>query len=271
MGGAIAITGAGRGLGRATAEAFAAPGARLLLLDVCVPIDGLPYALATREELEATADICRARGADVLTVEADVRSAAAVDDAVARGRVQLGAFEVLVNNAGVVGPAGMAAHELDERAWSVMIDIDLSGPWRCAKAVLPDLIARRSGAIVNVASTAGLVAFPHFANYVAAKHGLVGLTKALALDYAPFGIRVNAVAPTSIVDEPRLSSGMLAGVAGMLGVGAEDYEALSLPHHPLGSLVSAAQVAQAIKWLASEDAAYVTGAVLPVDAGFSVR
>jgi NAD(P)-dependent dehydrogenase (short-subunit alcohol dehydrogenase family) len=133
------------------------------------------------------------------------------------------------------------------------------------------MVARRGGAIVNVASTAGLVAFPHFANYVAAKHGLVGLTRALALDYAPYGIRVNAVAPTSIRDEARLASGMLAGVAGMLGVGAEDYEALSLPHHPLGSLVSAADVAGAIVWLASDAAAHVTGAVLPVDAGFSVR
>jgi NAD(P)-dependent dehydrogenase (short-subunit alcohol dehydrogenase family) len=137
--------------------------------------------------------------------------------------------------------------------------------------VLPDLIARRHGGIVNVASTAGLIAFPHFANYVAAKHGLVGLTRALALDYAPYGIRVNAVAPTSIYDDPRLASGMLAGVAAMLGVGAEDYEALSLPQHPLGTLVAAEDVASAIVWLSSDAAAHVTGALIPVDAGFSVR
>jgi NAD(P)-dependent dehydrogenase (short-subunit alcohol dehydrogenase family) len=194
-----------------------------------------------------------------------------VDDAARRCREELGPVDVLVNNAGIVGPAAAPAHELDDRAWSVMVEIDLTGPWRCAKAVLPDMVANRAGAIVNVASTAGLVAFPHFANYVAAKHGLVGLTRALALDYAPYGIRVNAVAPTSIRDEPRLASGMLRGVAEMLGVGQEDYEALSLPHHPLGSLVTAADVAAAITWLASEATAGITGAVIPVDAGFSVR
>jgi NAD(P)-dependent dehydrogenase (short-subunit alcohol dehydrogenase family) len=268
---AVAITGAGRGVGRATAEAFAAGGAGLLLVDVCGEIEGLPYPLATREDLERTGELCRTAGARVVTAVADVRRAAEVEEAFRRGREELGGFDVLVNNAGVVGPSGIVAHELDEAAWDVVVDIDLSGPWRCAKAVLPDLIARRAGAIVNVASTAGLVAFPHFANYVAAKHGLVGLTRALALDYAPYGIRVNAVAPTSIRDDPRLSSGMLAGVAGMLGVGPEDYEALSLPHHPLGSLVTAEDVAQAIVWLSSEAAVHVTGAVVPVDAGFSVR
>jgi NAD(P)-dependent dehydrogenase (short-subunit alcohol dehydrogenase family) len=271
VGQTVFITGAARGVGRSTAEAFARTGADLLLLDICGDIEGCPYPLATRDDLEETAERCRAAGSRVLAVPADVRSPAEVDDAVRRGREELGPFDVLVNNAGIVGPGGVAAHELDEQGWAVMIDIDLTGPWRCAKAVVPDLIAKRSGAIVNVASTAGLVAFPHFANYVAAKHGLIGLTRALALDYAPYGIRVNAVAPTSIRDEPELASGMLRGVAGMLGVGTDDYEMLSLPHHPLGSLVSAADVSGTIVWLASEAAAHITGAVIPVDAGFSIR
>jgi NAD(P)-dependent dehydrogenase (short-subunit alcohol dehydrogenase family) len=268
---AIFITGAGRGVGRAIAEAFAVAGDNLLLIDICADIEGCPYPLATRDDLDETAVICRRLGAQVVATPADVRSMAEIDAAVRLGRETLGPIDVVVNNAGVVGPAGVAAHELDEQAWSVMVDIDLSGPWRCAKAALPDLIARRAGVIVNIASTAGLVAFPHFANYVAAKHGLVGLTRALALDYAPYGIRVNAVAPTSVRDEPRLASGMLSGVAGMLGVGAEDYEMLSLPHHPLGTLVSAADVAGAALWLASDAAAAITGVVVPVDAGFTVR
>ena len=267
----VFITGAARGVGRATAEAFAKTGADVLLLDICADIDGCPYPLATPDDLEETARLCRGLGVRALTIVADVRIPSEIEDAARRCRQELGPVNVLVNNAGIVGPAGMAAHELDERAWNIMMDINLAGPWRCAKAGLPDLIAQRGGVIVNVASTAGLVAFPHFANYVASKHGLIGLTRALALDYAPYGVRVNAVAPTSIRDEPRLASGMLRGVAEMLGVGAEDYEMLSLPHHPLGTLVTAGDIAETITWLASDAAARVTGAAIPVDAGFSIR
>lgn len=267
----VFITGAARGVGRATAMAFACGGSPLLLTDICAQIDECPYPLGTREQLEETARRCRALGSQVLTAVVDVRDQAQISAALSTARAELGPVDVLVNNAGLVGPAGAPAHDLEEAEWSVVIDVDLNGPWRCAREVLPDMIARHSGAIVNVVSTAGLVAFPFFANYVAAKHGLIGLTRALALDYAPHGIRVNAVSPTSVRDEPELDSQMLGGVAGMLGVDLEDYEALSLPHHPLGALVSAGDVAGAITWLASDAAASVTGAVIAVDGGFTVR
>jgi NAD(P)-dependent dehydrogenase (short-subunit alcohol dehydrogenase family) len=267
----VFITGAARGVGRASALAFAREGAVLLLGDICAPIEECPYPLATAEQLEETARRCRSLGGQTMTAVIDVRDQATIDQAISRCRSELGPVDVLVNNAGLVGPAGMPAHELRERDWTTMVDVDLSGPWRCAKAVLPDMLARRQGTIVNVASTAGMVAFPFFANYVAAKHGLIGLTRALALDYAPQSIRVNAVCPTSVRDESDLDSAMLAGVATMLGVEREDYEALSLPHHPLGSLVSADDVAAAIVWLCSPGARHVTGAVIPVDAGFTAR
>ncbi len=267
----VFITGSGRGVGRATALAFAATGADLLLTDICADVEGCPYPLATSDDLEETARRCRDLGVRALTAIVDVRIQGEIDAAASRCLDELGPADVLVNNAGIVGPAGVPAHELDEHAWSVLVDIDLSGAWRCAKGLLPQMVARRRGAIVNVASTAGLVAFPHFANYVAAKHGLIGLTRALALDYASSGIRVNAVCPTSVRDEAELASGMLHGVASMLGIGTEDYEMLSLPHHPLGTLVSAKDVAAAITWLASDEAGRITGAALPVDAGFTVR
>jgi NAD(P)-dependent dehydrogenase (short-subunit alcohol dehydrogenase family) len=267
----VFITGAGRGIGRATAAAFATDGARLLLTDICDEIPECPYPLATREMLEETADRCRALGAQVLTSVVDVRSTVEIEAAVASADRELGPIGVLINNAGLVGPAAKPAHELEEPEWDVVVAVDLGGVWRCARAVLPGMVSRRSGAIVNISSTAGLVAFPHFANYVAAKHGVIGLTRALALDYAPYGIRVNAVCPTSVRDEADLDSGMLAGVAQMLGVGAGDYEALSLPHHPLGTLVDAADVAAAVLWLASDAARHVTGTAIPVDAGFTAR
>jgi len=267
----VFITGAARGVGRATALAFARTGASLMLTDICEPIDECPYPVGTHEQLEETARRCRALGARASALAADVRDQAALDAAAARAREELGPVSVLVANAGLVGPSAAPAHELDERAWTVMVDVDLSGVWRSAKAVLPDMVRARRGVIVNVASTAGLVAFPFFANYVAAKHGVIGLTRALALDYAAHGVRVNAVCPTSIRDEPDLDSAMLGGVAEMLGLDPDDYEALSLPHHPQGELVSAQDIAATILWLASDAAARITGAAIPVDAGFTVR
>jgi len=267
----VLITGAARGLGRATALAFAQAGDSVAVTDLCEQIGEVPYPLAGADQLEETARRCREAGAQVLHAPMDVRDPDQIAAIVSRCRDELGPVDVLVNNAGLVGPAGAPAHQLDEAAWSAVIDVDLNGPWRCARAVLPEMVARHSGAIVNVASTAGLVAFPFFANYVAAKHGLIGLTRALALDYAPQGIRVNAVCPTSIVDEAELDSAMLAGVAGMLGVEREDYESLSLPHHPLGRLVTAGEVASMIFYLASDAAACMTGAIVPVDGGFTAR
>jgi NAD(P)-dependent dehydrogenase (short-subunit alcohol dehydrogenase family) len=271
MSSTVFITGAGRGIGRATATAFAGQGARLVLTDICADIPECPYPLATRAMLDETAARCRELGAGVLTSVVDVRRAEEIQAAVDEADRTFGAIDVLINNAGLVGPAGVPAHELSEAEWNVVLDVDLGGVWRCARAVLPSMVSRRRGVIVNVSSTAGLVAFPHFANYVAAKHGVIGLTRALALDYAPYGIRVNAVCPTSVRDEAELDSGMLAGVAGMLGVDTEDYEALSLPHHPLGTLVEADDIAAAIVWLASDVSAHVTGTAIPIDAGFTAR
>jgi len=267
----VFITGAARGIGRASALAFAESGDDLVLTDICGPVDECPYPMATLDDLEESAERCRNAGRRVVTAAMDVRRPDEVAAAVRRGRDELGPIDVLVNNAGIVGPAGVPAHELSEEAWAAIVDVDLGGVWRCAKAVLPDMVARRRGAIVNVSSTAGLVAFPLFANYVAAKHAVVGLTRALALDYAAYSIRVNAVCPTSVRDETADGTGMLHGVAKMLGVGLEDYEALSLPHHPLGTLVDAGDVAAAILWLASDSAARVTGAIVPIDAGFTSR
>ncbi|MEA2249265.1 MAG: hypothetical protein QOH46_3794 [Solirubrobacteraceae bacterium] len=267
----VAITGAARGIGRATALAFAEAGADLFLIDVAADIPECPYPLGTAEQLEASGERCRRLGAKAVTAIADVRDAGQVDAAFARCREELGPVDVLVNNAGIVGPGGKLAHEFSEAEWATMVEVDLGGVWRCSKAVLPEMMRRRSGAIVNVSSTAGLVAFPYFANYVAAKHGVVGLTRALALDYAPFSIRVNAICPTSVRDDPRLDSGMLHGVAGMLELPLADYEALSLQQHPLGSLVDAQDVAAAVVWLSASSARSITGAIVPIDAGFTAR
>lgn len=265
------VTGAARGVGRATAVALAAAGADVLVTDLCRDIDRCPYPMGTADQLEETARRCREHGGQVLTAIADVRNPADARAAVRTAIDGLGRVDVLVNNAGMVAPGGRLAHEFSEEEWLLVSDVNLHGPWRFAKAVLPHMVRRRSGSIVNVASTGGLVAFPAFAPYVAAKHGLIGLTKALAADYGPHGIRVNAVCPTSVRDDPGLDGTMLGAVAAVLDSSVQAYEQLTVQYHPLGSLVDAEDVAAACVWLACDESRRITGTAVPVDCGFTVK
>lgn len=265
------ITGAARGVGRATALAYAEAGADVIAVDICRDLPGCPYPMGNRDQLDATAKLCRDAGVRVLAQEADVREQAQIDAAVAAGLSEFGRVDVLVNNAGIVGPAGALAHEMTEQDWALLLDVNLTGVWRCAKSVLGPMLQRRAGSIVNIASTAGAVGFRMFAGYVAAKHGVVGLTKALAVDYAAHGIRVNAVSPTSVYDDPSGEPGMLAGVAGIMRVDVDAYEQTSHQLHPMNTLVYPEDVAAAALWLGSDASARSTGTVLFVDAGFTAR
>jgi NAD(P)-dependent dehydrogenase (short-subunit alcohol dehydrogenase family) len=267
----IVLTGAARGLGRACAVAFAKEGADLALIDIARDLPGVPYPLGTASQLAHTAALCREHGSAVITVEADVRDLAAVERAVAEAAQRFGVLDVLVNNAGIAAPAGKATHEIDEHEWSLMIDVDLSGAWRMIKAVGRIMAARQAGSIVNIASTAGLVGYRNFAGYVAAKHGLVGLTKAAALDYAPVKVRVNAVCPGSVRDDEQAEGRMLAEIARALDVPVADHEAIFRQAQPMNALIEPEDVAAAAVWLASEESRQVTGSVVTVDGGFTAR
>ncbi|WP_392960103.1 mycofactocin-coupled SDR family oxidoreductase [Streptomyces sp. LN245] len=265
------ITGAARGIGRATAVAFAEQGADLVLLDISADVPQCPYPLGTASQLKATAEECRAAGASVVEHVGDVRDSGDLRSATERALDRFGGIDVLVNNAGIAAPSGRPVHEITEGEWSLMLDIDLSGSWRAMRAVLPTMIAQRSGSVINVSSTAGMVGYRYFAGYVAAKHGLVGLTKAAALDYAPHGVRVNALCPGSVRDEPALEGRMLVEIARCLDVPTADYEQTFIESQPMNRLVEASDVASTAVWLASDESRQVTGAVVPVDGGFTVR
>lgn len=265
------ITGAARGLGRACAFAFAREDADLVLLDVARNLRGVPYPLGSASQLEHTAQQCRELGAAVLTHAADVRDTAAVDAAVEAALQRFGTMDVLVNNAGIAAPSGKPVHEIDEDEWQLMIDVDLSGAWRAIRAVGGEMARRRRGSIINVASTAGLVGYRHFAGYVAAKHGLVGLTKAAALDYAPCRVRVNALCPGSVRDDARVEGRMLSEIAHSLEVPVSEHEEAFLHAQPMNSLIEPDDVSAAAVWLASDDSRQVTGSVLTVDGGFTAR
>ncbi|CUU59637.1 NAD(P)-dependent dehydrogenase, short-chain alcohol dehydrogenase family [Parafrankia irregularis] len=265
------ITGAARGIGRACAVRYAAEGADLILLDIARDVDDVPYPLGSRRQLAQTADRCRDRGAAALAVPADLRDAASLAKAVAAGLDRFGRIDILVNNAGIAAPSGRPAHEITEHEWAVMLDVDLTGALRMIREVVPAMLERRSGSIINIASTAGLVGYRHFAAYVTAKHGLIGLTKATALDYAPMSVRVNALCPGSVRDDPTLDGRMLAEIARSLDTDVADHEATFVQAQPMNRLIEAEDVAGAAVWLGADDSAQVTGSVVTVDGGFTAR
>lgn len=267
----VVLTGAARGLGRVTALACAAQGADLVLLDICADLPGVPYPLGTSGQLDHTARLCRDQGAAVLTAAVDVRDPVALSEAVTRAVDRFGRIDVVVNNAGIAAPSGKPVHEIDEDEWALMLDVDLTGAWRLIRAVGKRMCEQRSGSIVNIASTAGLVGYRHFAGYVAAKHGIVGLTKAAALDFAPMKVRVNAVCPGSVRDDAVAEGRMLAEIARALDVTVGEHEQAFTEAQPMNALIDPMDVAHAVVYLASDESRQVTGSVLTVDGGFAAR
>ncbi len=265
------VTGAARGIGRACALALADAGADLVLLDIGRDLPGVPYPLGTEAQLNHTRQLAKDRGATVLCVMADVRDQAAVRAAVTDTLDRFGRLDVLVNNAGIAAPSGKPVHRITEDEWQLMLDVDLSGAWRLIAAAGVAMIEQRTGSIVNVSSTAGQVGYRHFAGYVTAKHALIGLTRAAALDLAPHGVRVNALCPGSVRDDPVLEGRMLAEIARCLDVPAGEHETAFLAAQPTNALVEAADVAAAAVWLGSEESRHVTGSVVTVDGGFTAR
>ncbi|GAB4287047.1 MAG: SDR family oxidoreductase [Coriobacteriia bacterium] len=239
------VTGAASGIGRESALAFARAGAKVVVADVMV------------EGGEETVAMIRDGGGDAIFVECDVSKEDDVKRLVTRTIEAYGRLDCAHNNAGIEGtPAPIV--ECTEENWDRTLGINLKGIWWCAKYEIPEMLKVGGGAIVNTASIAGLVAFPALPAYTASKHGVVGLTKSIALDYATQNIRCNAVCPgvihTPMVD--RLTN--------------EDPEALKglQALEPIGRLGKPSEIADAVVYLCSDEASFITGAALPVDGAF---
>jgi NAD(P)-dependent dehydrogenase (short-subunit alcohol dehydrogenase family) len=243
------VTGAASGIGRAAARMLAAEGARVVVADVA-------------DAGQQVADDIERAGGVTSFVRTDVASGeqvrALVDGAVARW----GGLDVLVNNAALA--IGGSAGEIDEETWQRVLDVNLSGVWRGMRWAIPRMLERGGGSIVNVSSVQSLVGFVGWAGYAASKGGINALTQQAAIEYAPKGIRVNAIVPGTILT--GMNEGILTEV--------EDPDALMaewVSMHPVGRIGTPEEVAPAIVYLASDESAFVTGILLRVDGGMVVK
>lgn len=264
------ITGGARGQGRSHAVRMAEEGADVVLVDHCAPIGSAPYPMADAADLDHTVELVEKLDRRALAIRADVRDLAALQAAVADGVAEFGRLDVVLANAGIASYA--PALEMDETTWQDMIDINLTGVWKTVRAAAPAVVeGDRGGAIVLTSSVAGLMGFPTLAHYCAAKHGLVGLMRVLAVELAPHRIRVNSVHPTHVdtdmIQNPAIHSLFTGGAPDADGATAA--AAMKAMHALPISWVEPVDISNAVVWLASEEARYVTGVALPVDGGIT--
>jgi SDR family mycofactocin-dependent oxidoreductase len=257
------ITGAAHGQGRAAGLALAQEGANIAALDVARQLSYPGYGLGTGEALQSLTDECRALGVDALALAADVRDDTAVSAAVRQTVAQWGRVDILFNNAGIC--AYGLAHELSEEAWDAMLDINLKGAWIVARHVIPQMIARRAGVIINNSSIAGLRGMARLSHYAASKWGLVGLTKSWAIELAPYNIRVVSIHPTGV--NTPMNDG-LAALEGTTPAAIAERSAGNLLDVPW---IEPADVAAAVVYLASDRARFITGSQFVLDAGLLTR
>ena len=242
------VTGAGRGIGASIAQALSEAGALVTLLGRAADALSRTQDTLTGEAYLATADVTDPEQIDV---------------AFAGARARFGPIRILVNNAGQAetAPFGKMSMEL----WQRMLNVNLTGTFVCAQAALPDMVATKAGRIVNIASTAALQGFRYGAAYAASKHGVLGLTRSLALEVADRGITVNAVCP-GYVETDMMEAG-IANVVARTGRTPEEARAFFASQNPQNRIVQPGEVAAAVIWLCGEGAAGVNGAAIPISGG----
>ncbi|WP_415914089.1 SDR family NAD(P)-dependent oxidoreductase [Paraburkholderia sp. J12] len=244
------VTGGGSGIGAATAAALLRAGARVTLMG----------RDAARLEAQRAA---LAGGENIACASVDVTDEDAVEAAFAQTAERFGAVDILVNNAGQAQAAPFV--QTDLALWRRMLDVNLTGAFLCARAVLPGMLARKSGRVVNVASTAGQVGYPYVAAYCASKHGVIGMTRALALEVATQGVTVNAVCPG--YTETELLQASIEQITRKTSRSAEEARKILVRHNPQQRFVTPDEVANAVLWLCAPGSASITGQSISVSGG----
>ena len=268
------VTGAGRGQGRSHAVRLAAEGADIIVVDVAAnSVDTISYALSSEDDLDATVNEVQALGRRAVKAVADVRSLSEMQQAADTGLSELGKIDIVCANAGIGSWA--VAWEMTEQQWKDMIDINLTGVFNTVRATLPSMVERgEGGSVVLTSSTAGLRAYANTAHYTAAKHGVIGLMKVLAQEAGPHRIRVNAVCPTTVRTPLVINDSTFELFAPHLENPTEDdvrepFEGLNIL--PSVAWLEPSDVSDAVLFLCSDNAKFITGIALPVDAGNIVK
>ena len=256
------ITGAARGQGRAHAVRLAQEGADIIGIDICEQIGSVGYPMSSRDDLDESVRRVEALGRRMAAYEVDVRDVTTLQKSFDEGVAELGAVTIVVANAGI-GPGGMASAE---QQWDEVIGVNLTGVWNTGRVAIPSMVENgRGGAIVLTSSTGGLTGSPSdvpgMLGYTAAKHGVIGLMRSWANYLAPHSIRVNSVAPTT-VRTPMANDGDVSKILRYVPELAN-----SLTNALPVEAVEAVDVANTVAWLVSDEARYITGTVIPVDAG----
>jgi (+)-trans-carveol dehydrogenase len=266
----VLVTGAARGQGRSHALALANEGACVALVDVCRNLESIPYLLAAPEQLQQTADEIRARGGDALAVQCDVSQSAQVQDAVNATLDRFGKLDILVANASVNATAPCI--DICEEQWDTMMAVNLKGVWLCCKYAAPHMIKQRYGKIIITSSILGVKVQPNLAHYIASKHGVIGLARALALELAPHNINVNTIMPGMINTD--MTRSLSTPIAESLGMDVDQFYAQFVNdfhafHGDRGEIVPR-DISDAVLFLASDESRQITGHALAVDAGMLV-
>jgi (+)-trans-carveol dehydrogenase len=267
------ITGAARGQGRAHAVRLAEEGADIIAVDICKQIDSVRIPLSTPEDLAETADLVKGHNRRIYTAEVDTRDFEALKAAVDAGVEQLGRLDIIIANAGI-GNGGETLDKTSEGDWTDMIDVNLGGVWKSVKAGVPHILAGgRGGSIILTSSVGGLKAYPHTGHYVAAKHGVVGLMRTFAVELGAQNIRVNSVHPTNVNTPLFMNEGTMKLFRPDLeNPGPDDMKVVGQLMHtlPIG-WVEPEDIANAVLFLASDEARYITGVTLPIDGGSCLK
>lgn len=264
------VTGAARGIGRACALRLAEEGADIAALDIGGPMPTVPYEASSTQQLEETASAVRALGRRCVPLVADVRDGEAMRAAVATAAGELGSVDVLVAAAGIDSWA--SAWELTDDQWDAMLAVNLKGVWQSAKAVSPYMIRQQRGAMVFIGSLLSHRANRNFAHYTAAKHGVLGLVRAFGLELADYNVRVNSVDPTVVFTDMVTSQPYMDQLIGHEGATDEEVRNHYLRWNVLPTpWIEVRDVANAVLFLASDEARFITGLGLPLDAGAMLR